>query len=103
MENCRSARVQVRRASQGAASSQLDRHFSKEEEEEEEEEGAALLHLRFLASLLVPLPHHLGLVETLLSILVAQALLQGGYFGRIGDPHHIRRSTQAPQICALFG
>jgi hypothetical protein len=36
--------------------------------------------LLFLASVLLSLPHHLGLVETLLTILAAQALLQGGYF-----------------------
>jgi hypothetical protein len=37
--------------------------------------------LIFLASLLLSLHYHLGLVETLLTILAAQALLQGGYFG----------------------
>jgi hypothetical protein len=37
--------------------------------------------LLFLASLLLSLPRQLGVVETLLTILAAQAFLQGGYFG----------------------
>jgi len=37
--------------------------------------------LVFLASLLLSLSYHFALVDTLLTILAAQTLLQGGYFG----------------------